>query len=150
MMHSVIGHAAAGDPYKIDTLFMFMANMAWNSAMNPLETIRCLTQQDENGDYVIPHVIYSDAYFSETVPYADLILPDTTYLERWDAISILDRPIGVLAWAGRCDPPAGGQARPRCAAVPGRADRARRAAGAAGLRQGGWQRRASRIIPTTS
>ena len=33
------------------------------------------------------------AYFSETVPYADLILPDTTYLERWDAISMLDRPI---------------------------------------------------------
>ena len=28
------------------------------------------------------------------VSYADLILPDTTYLERWDCISLLDRPIG--------------------------------------------------------
>jgi sulfite dehydrogenase (quinone) subunit SoeA len=27
------------------------------------------------------------------VQYADLILPDTTYLERWDCISMLDRPI---------------------------------------------------------
>ena len=27
------------------------------------------------------------------VAYADLILPDTTYLERHDAISLLDRPI---------------------------------------------------------
>jgi anaerobic selenocysteine-containing dehydrogenase len=27
------------------------------------------------------------------VPYADLILPDTTYLERFDCISLLDRPI---------------------------------------------------------
>ena len=27
------------------------------------------------------------------VPYADLVLPDTTYLERWDCISLLDRPI---------------------------------------------------------
>ena len=27
------------------------------------------------------------------MPYADLILPDTTYLERWDCISLLDRPI---------------------------------------------------------
>ncbi|MFV0295521.1 MAG: hypothetical protein ACK5JT_05320, partial [Hyphomicrobiaceae bacterium] len=27
------------------------------------------------------------------VPYADLILPDTTYLERYDCISLLDRPI---------------------------------------------------------
>ena len=30
------------------------------------------------------------------VAYADLILPDTTYLERWDAISMLDRPIGEV------------------------------------------------------
>ncbi|MEM7446047.1 MAG: molybdopterin oxidoreductase family protein, partial [Pseudomonadota bacterium] len=37
--------------------------------------------------------IYSDAYWSETVAYADLVLPDTTYLERWDCISLLDRPI---------------------------------------------------------
>jgi anaerobic selenocysteine-containing dehydrogenase len=29
----------------------------------------------------------------EMVAYADLILPDTTYLERWDCISLLDRPI---------------------------------------------------------
>jgi len=53
-----------------------------------------LTDKDENGDYVIPHIIYSDAYSSETVAYADLILPDTTYLERHDCISLLDRPIG--------------------------------------------------------
>ena len=38
-------------------------------------------------------IIYSDAYYSEMVHYADLILPDTTYLERWDCISMLDRPI---------------------------------------------------------
>jgi anaerobic selenocysteine-containing dehydrogenase len=94
MMHTVIHNAGAGDPYPIDTLFMFMANMAWNSAMNPIETIRILTEQNPDGSYRIPHVIYADAFFSETVPYADLILPDTTYLERWDCISILDRPIG--------------------------------------------------------
>ncbi len=100
MMHTVIGNAGIGDPYKIDTLFMFMANMAWNSAMNPGEVIRILTEQQPDGKYTIPHVIYSDAFFSETVPYADLILPDTTYLERWDCISILDRPIGSAHGAG--------------------------------------------------
>ncbi|MEJ1997161.1 MAG: molybdopterin-dependent oxidoreductase, partial [Maritimibacter sp.] len=52
-----------------------------------------LTDKDETGEYVIPHIIYSDAYSSETVAYADLILPDTTYLERHDCISLLDRPI---------------------------------------------------------
>ena len=100
MMHTVIGNAGAGDPYPIDTLFMFMANMAWNSAMNPGEVIRILTEKRESGEHVIPHVIYSDAYYSETVPYADLILPDTTYLERWDCISVLDRPIGSAHGAG--------------------------------------------------
>jgi anaerobic selenocysteine-containing dehydrogenase len=94
MMHMVITNAFNGDPYPIDTLFMYMANMAWNSAMNTSETIAMLTAKDEaSGEYRIPRIIYSDAYFSEMVAYADLILPDTTYLERWDCISLLDRPI---------------------------------------------------------
>ena len=53
------------------------------------------------GEYRIPHVIYADAYYSETVAYADLVLPDTTYLERWDCISLLDRPIGSAGRARR-------------------------------------------------
>ncbi|MEM9585081.1 MAG: molybdopterin oxidoreductase family protein [Pseudomonadota bacterium] len=93
MMHMVISNAHAGVPYKIDTLFMYMANMSWNSSMNTRGVIDMLTDKDENGDYVIPNIIYSDAYSSEMVSYADLILPDTTYLERHDCISLLDRPI---------------------------------------------------------
>lgn len=94
LMHMAIAEAHAAGPEKIDTLFLFMANMAWNSAMNPGETTRMLTDCDEKGQYRIPFVIYADAFFSETVPYADLVLPDTTYLERHDCISLLDRPIG--------------------------------------------------------
>ena len=93
MLHTVIRNAHAGDPYRIDTLLMFMANMSWNSAMNTRQTMHWLTDKDEAGDYRIPHIIYSDAYASEMVAYADLVLPDTTYLERFDAISLLDRPI---------------------------------------------------------
>ncbi|CAN5455617.1 molybdopterin oxidoreductase family protein [soil metagenome] len=93
LMHTVIANAAKGDPYPIDVLFMYMANMSWNSAMNPAATMGHLTAKREDGDHVIPHIIYSDAYASEMVHYADLILPDTTYLERWDCISLLDRPI---------------------------------------------------------
>ena len=93
LMHMVISNAHAGDPYKIDTLFMYMANMSWNSSMNPGGVMEMLTDTDENGEYVIPRIIYSDAYSSEMVAYADLILPDTTYLERHDCISLLDRPI---------------------------------------------------------
>ncbi|MBT7663333.1 MAG: molybdopterin-dependent oxidoreductase, partial [Rhodospirillaceae bacterium] len=94
MMHTVIANAHRGNPYPIDTLFMYMANMAWNSSMNTTETMDMLTDKDpDSGEYKIPHIIYSDAFYSETVAYADLILPDTTYLERWDCVSMLDRPI---------------------------------------------------------
>ncbi|MFK5997307.1 MAG: molybdopterin oxidoreductase family protein [Rhodobacterales bacterium] len=93
MMHMVISNAHAGDPYKIDTLFMYMANMSWNSSMNSRGVMDMLTDKDEDGNYVIPNIIYSDAYSSEMVAFADLILPDTTYLERHDCISLLDRPI---------------------------------------------------------
>ncbi|NDD08418.1 MAG: formate dehydrogenase [Rhodobacteraceae bacterium] len=97
LMHMVISNAYAGDPYKIDTLFMYMANMSWNSSMNTKGVIDMLTDKDESGEYVIPRIIYSDAYSSEMVAYADLVLPDTTYLERHDCISLLDRPICFAA-----------------------------------------------------
>ncbi len=92
-MHMVISNAFAGDPYPVDVLFMYMANMSWNSSMNSRGVMDMLTAKTETGDYVIPKIIYSDAYSSEMVAFADLILPDTTYLERHDCISLLDRPI---------------------------------------------------------
>ena len=95
MLQTVIANAWRGDPYPIEVLFLFMANMAWNSAMNPGETMRMLADKDPaTGEHRIKRFIYVDAYDSETVAYADLVLPDTTYLERWDCISLLDRPIG--------------------------------------------------------
>ena len=63
--------------------------------MNTADVMAMLTDKDEEtGDYVISKIIYSDAYSSEMMAYADLVLPDTTYLERHDCISLLDRPIG--------------------------------------------------------
>jgi anaerobic selenocysteine-containing dehydrogenase len=100
LMHMVIPNAHAGDPYKVDVLFLYMANMAWNSSMNSARVMEMLTDKDESGEYVIPRIIYSDAYASEMVAYADLILPDTTYLERHDCISLLDRPISEPDAAG--------------------------------------------------
>ena len=34
LMHMVITNAATADPYPVDVLFMYMANMSWNSSMN--------------------------------------------------------------------------------------------------------------------
>jgi len=93
MMHMVISNAYNADPYAIDTLMLFMANMAWNSSMNTAEVQKMLCGKDDAGNYRIPFIVTSDAFHSEMVNYSDLVLPDTTYLERFDTISMLDRPI---------------------------------------------------------
>lgn len=93
LMHNVITNAWRGDPYEIDTLMIFMANMAWNSSMNTAKVRDMLNDKKEDGTFKIPFIIVCDAFQSEMTAYADLILPDTTYLERHDAMSMLDRPI---------------------------------------------------------
>jgi anaerobic selenocysteine-containing dehydrogenase len=116
MMHNVITNAWRGDPYRVDTLLIFMANMAWNSSMNTSEVRNMLNDKDEKGEYKIPFLVVCDAFQSETTAFADLVLPDTTYLERHDAMSMLDRPISefdgpadsvripVVAPKGDCKP----------------------------------------------
>ena len=101
MMQNVITNAWRGDPYPIDTLMMFMANMAWNSSMNTSEARRMLNDKHPGGEYKIPFIIVCDAFESEMTAFADLILPDTTYLERYDTMSMLDRPISEFD--GPCD-----------------------------------------------
>jgi anaerobic selenocysteine-containing dehydrogenase len=93
LMHNVLANAARGDPYRIDMLLLFMANMAWNSSMDPMRSREMLTRRGDDGEYMIPFVAVCDTFQSETVAFADLVLPDTTYLERHDVMSMLDRPI---------------------------------------------------------
>ncbi|MDH5544562.1 MAG: molybdopterin oxidoreductase family protein [Gammaproteobacteria bacterium] len=116
LMHNAITNAWRQDPYKIDTLLIFMANMAWNSTMNTSDVRTMLNDKEEDGTYKIPFLVVCDAFQSEMVAYADLVLPDTTYLERHDCISMLDRPISeyegpvdsvripVLPPTGQCKP----------------------------------------------
>ncbi len=116
LMHNVITNAWRGDPYKIDTLLIFMANMSWNSTMNAQQVRKMLNDKDDDGEYRIPFITVVDAFQSEMVAFADLVLPDTTYLERHDVMSMLDRPISefdgpvdsvripVLPPTGQCKP----------------------------------------------
>lgn len=93
-IQNVIGNAVDGKPYPIDTLMIYMANIAWNSTWNTMTTREMLTARDEDtGEYKIPHIVVFDTFDSETVAFADVVFPDTTYLERWDATSLQDRPI---------------------------------------------------------
>jgi anaerobic selenocysteine-containing dehydrogenase len=91
MMHMVITNAVNHDPYALDTLILFMANMAWNSSMNTKNVQDMLREKDpeEPGQYKIPFLVVVDAFHSEMVNFADLVLPDTTYLERHDCISLV-------------------------------------------------------------
>ena len=93
LMHTVVRNATRGDPYRLDTLLLFMANMAWNSTMNTVAVREMLNRRNADGEHEIPFLVVCDAFRSETVEFADLVLPDTTYLERHDVMSILDRPI---------------------------------------------------------
>ncbi|MDO8778739.1 MAG: molybdopterin oxidoreductase family protein, partial [Burkholderiaceae bacterium] len=120
LMQNVITNAWRGDPYRIDTLLIFMANMAWNSTMNTSDVRQMLndkhTEGEHSGEYKIPFLVVCDAFQSEMTAFADLILPDTTYLERNDCMSMLDRPISefdgpadsvripVVAPKGECKP----------------------------------------------
>lgn len=116
LLHNVITNAWRGDPYRIDTLLIFMANMAWNSTMNTSEVRKMLNDKSEDGEYRIPFLVVCDAFHSEMTAFADLLLPDTTYLERHDCMSMLDRPISefdgpvdsvripVLPPTGQCKP----------------------------------------------
>ncbi|MCL4740485.1 MAG: molybdopterin-dependent oxidoreductase, partial [Burkholderiaceae bacterium] len=116
LMHNVITNAWRGDPYRIDTLLIFMANMSWNSTMNTAEIRQMLDDRDEHGEHRIPFLVVVDAFQSEMTAFADLVLPDTTYLERHDVMSLLDRPISefdgpvdavrvpVLPPTGQCKP----------------------------------------------
>jgi len=132
IMHNVITNAWRADPYALDTLMIFMSNMAWNSTMNTVEVRKMLndrvsggetegesegeTEGETRGEYKIPFIVVCDAFHSEMTAFADLVLPDTTYLERHDVMSMLDRPISefdgpmdavrvpVLPPTGECKP----------------------------------------------
>jgi anaerobic selenocysteine-containing dehydrogenase len=75
MMHNVITNAVKGDPYRIDTLMIFMANMAWNSSMNTTAVREMLNAKDEAGEFKIPFLVVCDAFQSEMVAYATWYCP---------------------------------------------------------------------------
>jgi anaerobic selenocysteine-containing dehydrogenase len=84
--------------------------------MNTMEVREHLNSKNADGEFKIPFLVVCDAFQSEMVDFADLVLPDTTYLERHDVMSMLDRPISefdgpvdsvripVLEPLGECKP----------------------------------------------
>jgi anaerobic selenocysteine-containing dehydrogenase len=72
MMQEIAGNHLRGDPYKMDTLMFYMTGPVF-SAANPREWERMMAEV---------FVIDTSPFPSETAHFADIILPDHTYLER--------------------------------------------------------------------
>jgi anaerobic selenocysteine-containing dehydrogenase len=65
-------------PYPVSVLFIYKGNPLFQT-LNHHDFTEALKK--------IPLVISFDSFINETTEYADLILPDHTFLEKWDAFS---------------------------------------------------------------
>lgn len=65
-------------PYPIDVLFIYKGNPLFHT-LNHHEFAEALKK--------IPLVISFDSFITETAEYVDLVLPDHTFLEKWDLFS---------------------------------------------------------------
>lgn len=63
---------------RVGVLMIYMHNPAYS---NPDTALAEAVLRDENR---IPFFVAVDTYLSESAALADIVLPDTTYLERWD------------------------------------------------------------------
>lgn len=64
------------DPYPVDTLILCDANPVFESTRG---------QQFQKGLQEIPFVVSCTPFLDDTAGYADLILPDHIFLEKWEA-----------------------------------------------------------------
>ena len=135
LMHNVITNAWRGDPYRIDTLLIFMANMAWNSTMNTSEVRKMLNDKGDRR-----RVQDSVPGRLRCLPVGDdgLRRPGAArhQLPRTARLHVDARPADLrVRRAGRFGAHPGAAADRPVQAVPGRAGRTRRAAEAPGLRE---------------
>ncbi len=63
-----------GEPYPIDTLFLYYTNPLFS--LPEWEKFRAALEK-------IPFIVSFSPFMDETTKFADLVLPDATYFERW-------------------------------------------------------------------
>lgn len=67
----------AGQPYPVSLLFVYGGNPLF-STLNHHRLTEALKR--------IPLIVSFDPFVNETSEYADIVLPDHTFLEKWDAV----------------------------------------------------------------
>lgn len=86
-------------PYRIEALLWHITNPYWDNSYDLDKDLRLLLMKDTDGRYRIPFVMIVDAFYGNSVPWVDLVIPDTTFLERYGEHSLLDRPITTPNYA---------------------------------------------------
>ncbi len=81
LQHAVLPAVARGDPYPVDTVICYHASPAY-ATPQPDAQVAVLRDPEK-----IPFLVSIDPFYGETSHYADIILPEVTYLERWDLVS---------------------------------------------------------------
>ena len=125
LMHNVITNAWRGDPYRIDTLLIFMANMAWNSTMNTVEVRKMLNDRDAGRRVQdpVPGGLRCVPVGDHRVRRSHPARHDVSRAPRRDVDA---RPADLrIRRTGRFGARPGGAADRTVQAVPGSADRAR-------------------------
>ena len=96
--HHVAHHAAHGikeGRQKINVYMLYVHNPVYT--MPDTETWREVLQSEK----LVPYYVSFSINMDESAQYADIILPDSTFLERWDPESM---PSSVLGWVGLRQP----------------------------------------------
>jgi len=72
----------AGD-YKVEAMLLFKNSPGLSRANIDLD-VECFTAKDGSNNYRLAHMWAIDIHMGAASRYADIVLPDTTYLERYD------------------------------------------------------------------
>ena len=83
VFQEVIPAIAEGYPYPVKALLLYRANPSYS-----VPAMRDIVYSTLRDTKKVPLLIAIDSEITETNLYADYILPDTTYLERWDICSV--------------------------------------------------------------
>lgn len=83
-------------PYRIEFLLWHITNPYWDNSYNLHKDLELVKAKHEDGRHVIPFVAIVDTFYGNSVPYVDLLIPDTTFFERFGVHSLLDRPISTV------------------------------------------------------
>ena len=83
-------------PYRIEFLLWHITNPYWDNAYDIDKDLGLLRMRDTDGRYRIPFVAQVDTFYGGSIPCVDLVIPDTTFFERYGEHSLLDRPVSSV------------------------------------------------------